>query len=71
MAFFSESHIRSLTAILGHTRLRDLLEGMGQHMHQHVHDAGIRFRSPESPVYAAPDDAARYIAGQSRFPHRG
>ncbi|PYI36180.1 hypothetical protein BP00DRAFT_411697 [Aspergillus indologenus CBS 114.80] len=69
MAFFSESHIRSLTTILGHTRLRDLLEGMGQHMHQHVHDAGIRFRSPETPVCAAPEDAARYIAAYFQALH--
>ncbi|RAL02610.1 fungal specific transcription factor domain-containing protein [Aspergillus ibericus CBS 121593] len=62
MAFFSESRIRSLTNILGHSKLRDLIEALGQTIHQHAHESGIRFRKPDTPPQAPPQDTARYIA---------
>lgn len=64
MAFFSDSHIHSLTNILGHSRLRDLLDAMGEAMHQHAHGIDIDFSAPEPPVQIPHEEAAHYITGQ-------
>ncbi|EHA28163.1 hypothetical protein ASPNIDRAFT_43524 [Aspergillus niger ATCC 1015] len=61
MAFFSDSHIHSLTTILGHSRLRDLLDAMGEAMHQHAHGIDIDFSAPDPPVRIPHEEAAHYI----------
>ncbi|GLB08422.1 hypothetical protein AtubIFM57258_004311 [Aspergillus tubingensis] len=67
MAFFSESHIHSLTNMLGHGRLRDVLDAMGEAMHQHAHGISIDFSTPASPTKISHEEAAHYIKGQMRI----
>ncbi|OKL57267.1 hypothetical protein UA08_07601 [Talaromyces atroroseus] len=59
----------SLTQILGHNRLRELIETMGDSIHRRAFDVGIKFTMPDSPIQTGPDDAARYIATYFRKLH--
>ncbi|KAJ5634736.1 hypothetical protein N7528_002578 [Penicillium herquei] len=62
MAFFSDSHIRSLNRILGHNRVHHLIETMEGSINQRAYNAVIKFSMPTSPIQIRREDAARYIA---------
>jgi hypothetical protein len=70
LAFFSESRIRSVSARLGHTKLRDLIETIGSVVDGRLnrgngqHGNAIKFRGPSSPLQITPATAASYIEGK-------
>ncbi|GLA98363.1 hypothetical protein AtubIFM57143_006304 [Aspergillus tubingensis] len=49
--------------MLGHGRLRDVLDAMGEAMHQHAHGISIDFSTPASPIKISHEEAAHYIKG--------
>ncbi|KAJ9266328.1 transcriptional regulator family: Fungal Specific TF [Paecilomyces variotii] len=67
LAFFSESRIRSVSELLGHTKLRDLIETMITVINGRMNRSGrpsgsiIKFKEPSSAVQIPPESAASYI----------
>ncbi|KAL2012373.1 hypothetical protein VTN00DRAFT_5091 [Thermoascus crustaceus] len=67
LAFFSESRIRSVSNLLGHTKLRDLIETLATVIHARMNRGGrpsgstIKFKRPSSPVQITEESASSYI----------
>lgn len=70
LAFFSESRIRSVCNLLGHTKLRDLIETIATVINARMNrggrpsDSTIKFRRPSSPVRISEESASSYIRGR-------
>ncbi|KAL1999955.1 hypothetical protein VTN02DRAFT_3740 [Thermoascus thermophilus] len=67
LAFFSESRIRSVSNLLGHTKLRDLIETLATVIHARMNRGGrpsgstIKFKRPSCPVEITEESASSYI----------
>lgn len=69
LAFFAESRIRSTCALLGHTKLRDVINNIASLVEQRIDASGkssgssISFKPPSSPVHLSAESASSYING--------
>ena len=71
LAFFSNSQLHSLTEILGHTRFRDLIDGISCLTQSRLHGKGRQFRhtsidfaKPNSEVIISREAIGQYIGGE-------
>ncbi|PYI08733.1 hypothetical protein BO78DRAFT_405442 [Aspergillus sclerotiicarbonarius CBS 121057] len=76
LAFFSESQLHSLTEILGHTRFRDLIDGISCLTQSRLHGKGrqsrhssIHFAKPSSRVEISREATVQYIGAYFEHVH--